>query len=411
MSRITRKMAALTAVAALFVCSSAFAETYYADPARGKADGDGSRDKPWSTLAEVISQGKLKTLKGGDTLLLADGYHGDIKFSGDNDSTVTIAAAPGARPHVSRLEIPSGSNWTVKGLVVSSSFGRKPYKGFMVSFADGGPSSKIAIEDCYVFNEENSSGWDVARWMDCNSGINMGRNGKDHVLRNNYVKNVRFGISLSAADSLCEGNVVSDFSADAMRATRDGETVQYNIMKNCYVSDADGDKNHDDGLQVFLFNKGTGLVKNVSTIGNIIIAHEDPKQKFPNTLQGLGFFDGPLDGFVVKDNVISVDSWHGISLYDAQGCTIENNVVWTPEDKKMRAWIMLGTKLKETKENTVKNNYAPTFKVKIPGTTEENNKKVTEAIYQEALKKAYKVICEKFGEKHFAADCERLTIK
>ncbi len=414
MRKFTPCYAPVVALLMLLACCPAFAgTTYFADPAKGADDGDGSAAKPWKTLETVIKDGKLATLKGGDTLELASGYHGTITFSGENESMVTIKAGKGQRPEISRLTIPSGKNWTVKGLVISPTFGKEPYKGEIVSFADKGESSKITIEDCYVFSAEDSSKWDAQEWMSCNSGINMGREGKDLTLRNCYVKNTRFAIVLCAFDSLCEGNVVSDYSADGIRATRDGLTVQYNVIKNVYVSDADGDKNHDDGIQVFLFNKGTGLVKNMKFIGNLIIAHEDPNQKWRNGMQGLGFFDGPLENFVVTDNVIRVDTFHGISLYNALNARVENNVVWTLPTDKTKAWLMFGTKSKAEKggNNVAKNNYANSFNFKADKPTEENNQISTEKIYNDAYAKLYKIICDKFGADHFAADRPRIGTK
>jgi hypothetical protein len=395
------------------LASNAFAgQTYYADPAKGSPNGDGSAAKPWKTLEEVANNGKLKNLKGGDTLLLADGLHGDVTFAGENNAMVTIAPAKGARPKLNRLTITSGKNWTVQGLLVSPSFGGKPYKKSIITFGEGGDSSDIIIEDCYVTTAEDASNWGAKEWMDANDGILMGRHGKNLTLRNNYLKNTRFGLTLSAFDSTAEGNVITDFSGDAVRATRDGEVVQHNIIKNNYVSEADGDKNHDDGIQVFLHNAGKGTVKGIKTIGNIIIGHEDPKQKLHNDLQGIGYFDGPLIDFVVKDNVVAVDSYHAISLYDAQNAVVENNVVWAAPGQKNVSWIMFGTKIKEAKDNTAKNNWAPKYNLKQPGTVEEKNQKVTDAIFKEALKKRYKEITDKYGAKHFAAgDKEKLTIK
>jgi hypothetical protein len=37
-------------------------------------------------------------------------------------------------------------------------------------------------------------------------------------------------------------------------------------------------------------------------------------------MQGIGFFDGPLVNFTVEDNVVCSETWHGVALYDAQGC-------------------------------------------------------------------------------------------
>jgi hypothetical protein len=409
-----KTVASLLAAAVLALTSHAFAATYYVDPAKGAAANDGSQEKPWKTLEEVVKDGKLKTLKGGDTLLCADGMHGNVNIAGENDSTITIAAAPGARPHLSKLNV-NGKNWDIKGFVVSSSFDKQAYrdnKGYMITFGESADSSKITIEDCYVFTEEDSSNWDVKAWMSASNGILMGRRGKDLTLRNNYVSNTRFGIALTAFDSLAEGNVVTDFSGDGMRATRDGETVQYNIIKNVYVSAKDGDDNHDDAIQCFLFNKGTGTIKNMTFIGNIIKDHENPNQKWKNNLQGLGFFDGPLVDFVVKDNVVYTDHYHGISLYDAQNADVENNVVMGPPGgKKLAIRFDSKKKVNAARDNKAKNNYASSFSLKTPGTIDENNKPVTEAIYKDALKKAYKTICDKFGAHHFAANKDKLEIK
>ncbi len=388
--------------------ASAGASTFYVEPEKGTAEGDGSKGRPWKTLEEVVSKGGLKKVKGGDTVLLGEGFHGEVKFAGENESVVTIAAAEGKRPTLSRLTISSGKNWMVKGLVVSPSLGKEGYKGNIVSFGESGESSKITVEDCYIYTVEDASKWEVKEWMEANSGVNVGRKGKGLTLRNCFIRNTRFGVTLAAEEAVCEGNVISDFSADGIRATKDGQVVQYNVIKNSYVSGGDGDANHDDGIQCFLFNKGTGTVKGVKTVGNIIIAHEDAKQKWKGSLQGVGYFDGPLVDFVVTDNVVNVDAWHGIALYDAQNALVERNVVWTDpaEAGKARAWIMFGTKQKVAKDNVAKNNFATKFNLKQPGTVEEKNEICTAEIYEAGLKKAYKVICDKFGEK--AGGWERL---
>jgi hypothetical protein len=303
-------------------------------------------------------------------------------------------------------------------MVISPSFGKEAYKGKdarggnIVIFGERSDSSKITIEDCYIFSEVDASKWDAKAWMSTHNGVLMGRQGHELTLRNNYVHNTRFAISLTSHDSLCEGNVVSDFSGDGIRATRDGLVVQHNIIKNIYVGDKDGDDNHDDAIQVFLFNQGKGTVKNLTFIGNIVRDHDDPKQKWKASLQGLGFFDGPLVDFVVKDNVVYTDHYHGISLYDAQNALVENNVVMAPPGgKKLRIAFDSKKGVNAARDNKARNNYAPVFMLKAPGTVDENNKPVSPAIFQQALKKQYQVITDKFGAKHFAANREKLEIK
>jgi hypothetical protein len=402
---------ACSAMIVVLVCGAqvSAATTFYVDPATGQAGGDGSKEKPWKTLAEVISSGAMNQVKPGDTILLRTGYHGLITLGGANTDFITIAAEKGQKPTLSRLTITSGTKWRIRGLTISPSCGDKPYEGYIVTYAEGGVSSELVIEDCFIYTELDSSQWDVAKWLKANSGVCMGRYGKQLTLRNNYILNIRYGISLTAEDSLCEGNVVSDFSADGMDLVRDGQTVQYNVVKNNYLSAADGDTNHDDGIQCYLFNVGTGTVRRATVIGNIIINRENDAQKYPNPLQGLGFFDGPLVDFVITDNVVLVDMFHGIALNDAQNARIERNVCWTRWGSGRghgRPGIQIG---KNPQKCVIRNNFALSYDFKPgPEVVSENNGNSSQQIFDQAMARAYQKICEKFGRYHPVAGYDRL---
>ena len=249
---------------------------YYADPNSGNMSNDGSSAKPWKGLAEVVKSGKLKTLKAGDTLLLRSGVHGAVVVDGANDGMITIAAEQDQQPKLSRLRINKGGKWMVRGLTISPSFG-EPYEKYIVEIN----GHEITLEDCFIYSALDSSAWTKEQWMNANSGINTGPDGKNITLRNNFVLNTRFGIQFNTRDSLCEGNVVSDFSADGLRLTQDNQTCQYNVIKNCYVSIEDGDPNHDDLIQCFLYSKGIGLVRKNIIRGNVLINRENPAQPWP----------------------------------------------------------------------------------------------------------------------------------
>ena len=276
--------------------------------------------------------------------------------------------------------------------------------------AEGGPSKEIILEDCFIYSTLDTSSWTEKDWINANSGINMGRSGTKMILRNNYVYNTRFGIGLASPDSLCEGNVVSDFSADGVRTMRDAQVVQYNIIKNEYVPQP-VDPNHDDGIQSFLFNKGGGLVSNVTIRGNVIINREDPAQKFPASMQGVGFFDGPRDGFLVEKNVVLVNHYHGISLYDAKNCKITDNAVYSIWNSKAKPWIrMVAQKDDMNSGNTVNNNIACSFDFKSDSSVKaENNTKSTASAFKKALDEAIQVINSKFGDIHETSGRKRLS--
>lgn len=392
---------------------SSHAATFYSDPVAGNAAGDGSPMAPWPKLQDLAASGKIPQLHGGDTLLLRSGNHGEVRISGDNAQFITIAAEPGHAPQLSRLEVSSGSKWRIKGLIITPSLAPTPYQGNIVTLAEKGAGSDLVLEDCFIYSEPDSTKWSAEQWMKTQNGILSGRHGTRITLRNNYVLNTRFAVSLCSPDSLCEGNVIANFSGDGVRITRDNITVQYNTVKNCFVGADQGDANHDDLMQCFLFNKGTGTVRKQTIRGNILIGYEDPSQPLRHDPQAIGFFDGPLVDFLVEKNVIMTNHYHGISLYDAVHCQILDNVVRAISDQKMKPWIMLGTKNKGgASGNTVKNNMARSFNLKAdPNVAAENNIPVDNPAFDRRLKQQLNEINQKFGEFHPVSKLPRLAIK
>lgn len=407
------------------------AATYYCDPLKGNAKGDGSAEHPWGTIEEVIQSGLIQLcnqqgkaanpnapVKPSDTVLLRSGWHGILSVSGGyNKQPITIAAAPGQTAKVGWVEISEGRNWIVRGLIVSPSLAPTPLAKVpheLVSLGEHGgeESADLVVEDCFVYSVLETTNWTGKDWVEKPaSGIWLGRHGKHHVARNNYVLNTRFGIQLCAPECVAEGNVVANFSADGMRATRDGQVLQYNVIKNNFVGARDGDDNHDDGIQVFLFNVGTGTVRDVTLRGNIIIARETDGLPFPNPLQGIGCFDGPLVHFLVESNVVCVNHYHGISLYDAQDCTIQDNTCFSRWTDHAQPWIMLGLKKNQAGGNTVRNNLAHSYNFKADARVKsEGNEEVTQAAFNEKLTSSLTLIDAKYGALHPTAKRPRLEL-
>lgn len=355
------------------------ADAIYLDPVAGDASNPGTADAPWPGLADTIEAGLLATVPDGKTLVLRDGEHGNATFEGDHATAVILRAAPGARPHLGRLELREGSGWHLRGLTISPTYSAAPYSGDIVRLGESGPSSDLVLEDSVVFTADDSSAWTVDDWMSANSGILLGRNGTNLAVRNTHVYNVRFGIAITSFSSTVEGNLVNDFSADGIRVTRDGGVVNDNVIKNVHVSDADGDDNHDDAIQCFLFNVGTGTVRDVTLRGNLILNYEG-SPAYPNEMQGIGFFDGPLVNFDVEDNVVFVDHYHGVSLYDAQGSRVIHNVAYTRwNNGNVKPWVMLGQKLDMAAGNVVHDNIAHSFDFAADATVDAANNTIVDA--------------------------------
>ncbi len=404
---------------------------FFCDPVRGSSAGDGSSTRPWGMLEEVIAKGLIEIgdregrvlnpqapVKPGDTIYLLSGWHGVLRIArGYNPQPIVLAAAPGHTPQVGWVEIADGARWVIRGLMISPSLAPQPLaqvpKNLVVLGERGGPDcSDLVIEDCFIFTELDSSHWTAADWITkAYSGIWLGRHGRAHVARNNFVLNIRFGIQLCAPDCLCEGNVVANFSADGIRATRDGQIIRHNVIKNIFVGSRDGDDNHDDGIQVFLFNQGRGTVRNITIEGNIIVAREKPDLPFPNSLQGIGCFDGPLVGFSVRNNIVWVNHYHGISLYDAQECLVENNVCFVLGRSRAQPWVMLGQKQNQARANIVRNNWAHSFNFRAdPGVQATNNQIVDEAIFRKRLGDLLAETENRFGKIHPVAKRPRLEL-
>jgi len=356
--------------------STASGTTYYVDPVSGSMSNDGSAEHPWSTLQDVFSYNRIETrdkngviknpgapVKAGDTLLLRSGYHGDINQSVYfNDALITVAAEQGHTPGLRRLLFSSAKNWLFKGLTISTelspSFAGNQMLVNIGSGSSNGYSSYITIEDCFIYSVLDTSGWSAADWVaKYSSGVNLDTGGTFLTARNNLIKNVDHGILVQSQYSLVSGNEIVNFGGDAIRATYHDQTVEYNLIRNCY----DVDDNHDDGIQSYLANVGAGAVYRINLIGNIIINTDNPSQPLQGPLQGIGIFDGPHYDFVVKNNVVITNHWHGITLHNSQNARIVNNTVfnkwWYDGTSGFQTWIEV-TSDTTAGGNLVRNNIA-----------------------------------------------------
>lgn len=385
------------------------ANEYVSDP-NAPIGGNGSKENPWPSLEQSIASGYLKTLKPGDSLILLEGYHGEARFSGINDDFITIAAAPGHDARLAKLHMSAAAKWHIKNLRISPTFAPKSNIRNIVYFGERAPESgQVIIEGCEIFGVDDHTKLTAKTWLALPNGILVGRHAKGSIVKNCYIRNTRFALQLSAYDNVAEGNVIENFSGDGLRMNRDGQKAIYNVIKKSFVTDGNGDKNHDDAIQCFLHSKGTGLMRNLTLSHNIIIGHEPGVEPNAANNHGIGLFDGPLENFRIENNVIMVSHWHGISVFDGQGCTIVDNIVWSQFNGKLKPWIMLGEKQGKAIGNTVKNNYAMSFNLNQPETTKSNNQIVTKAIYEQGLETLSKEHIERYGKIHPVAKRNRIT--
>lgn len=380
---------------------------FYVDPAAGSITNDGSSDHPWSTLEEVIENGFIETrdfkdkpavegselvvvnpgapVRSGDTIVLRNGFHGRLEISGAyNEDYITIMADDGNHPQFSSVFIRSSEKWKISGLYVSPSFAPVYANDTLISLESHnwqGPLRNITIDNCTAYSVTDTAAWSMDDWnsLSCN-GINA--YGENITIRNNYFKNVNFGIAVVGKFALVKGNTVENFAGDGMRGIGNDMFFEYNTVKNCYAVNA----NHDDGFQSWSLKQYNEPPRErVVLRGNIIINNVDPAQPFKGTLQGIGCFDGPFVDWVIENNIIIVDHWHGISLYEGHNCRIENNTVVdingiTPGP----SWIMITDHKDGTpsSECLIRNNIANSISAGN-GVTEDHNYKISYSQYSD----------------------------
>ena len=273
-----------------------------------------------SNAAEL--QNAINNAQGGDTILLNSGNYDSLTISRlNNSSAIIIKANTSAIPVFSSVSIQNSSYWNLKGFVV------KPRH---TNDADGKTAVELngqylVFEDSTINFADDISGWTASNWLArTGNGISMG--GTHLTIRNNTITNVDHGIYGGAMDSLVSGNRIINFRGDGIRGLGDRMVYEYNTIKNAYEVDG----NHDDGFQSWSIGGGgvgTGVVRDVTLRGNIIINFENPDQPLKSNLQGIGLFDGMYENWIIENNIIITNHWHGITMTGAKDSRVVNNTV------------------------------------------------------------------------------------
>jgi parallel beta-helix repeat protein len=325
-----------------------------------------------SNLTEL--QNAINNVQGGDTISLLSGNFGDLTISGKNNgSFVTIRAYTGAIPNFNSIDIHNCSYWKLFEIDINPRYSSGADETQAVNL-DG---DFLTIENCIINYSDDISGWTASDWL-ARTGNGVIMDGSNINVLSNTISAIDHGIACSANNSLVSHNLIVNFRGDGIRGLGDDDVYEYNIIKNEY----DVDDNHDDGFQSWSYGSGgvgTGTVYNVTLRGNTIINFEDPNQPYRGNLQGIGLFDGMFENWLVENNLIITDHWHGISFYGAINCKIINNTVVdndnTPESDP---WIMVNDHKNGTPSSgvIVRNNIATDYSL-TGGFTEDHNIEIT----------------------------------
>ena len=349
---------------------------FYVDPVNGLDTNDGSATRPWKTIKEVISSGKIQSkdkngtpinpgapVQPGDTIYLRSGYHGHISLTSYfNDSMTAIVAAPGQTPRVDFININSGKNWKIQGLKVTRGTTGTCPGNTLVSVsgsATRGPASKIEFIGNNVSTVDDASSFTENDWKNVCNGISLGE-GQEMLVKDNLILNVRRGIGGISNDSKIINNRIHNFSQIGMVVKGSRILIDRNQITNAIYPNH---RHHMDGIQAYGKGGASGLgcfCNNVTVTNNLFYANVDgPNRAFqgPVQLHGFGLFDGPYKDWFIANNVINIGNHrNGITAEQATGFVIINNTVVGGEEigssgKLTTTWIkVLGP-------NTIRNNF------------------------------------------------------
>ena len=293
--------------------------------------------------ADVVSTdrelgGALSNAQNGDIVTLQPKTFGMLSISGGRIRVGDIdcgplpktgvavevrSANPSRMATIRGIHVGEGGPWTFSHLLI------KPARGAVgVNIL----ADRTIIQDCEI-DFGNSTKWTAAEWTrNAGDGIRV-RSGKNVHLLRNRLRSVADGINVypPATHVRTIGNTIENFCMDGIRALGDFGLFENNVVRNAHVIN----DNHCDMLQSWSTGKdgkpGTGTITGVTIRGNQFYAHTDPKQlhlrRGRSGVQGIGMFNGRFKDFVIENNLIVADHFHGISVYNAENVRIENNTV------------------------------------------------------------------------------------
>lgn len=302
--------------------------------AAARTPGNGTAATPFQSVESALAAAPPP----GAVIQLAAGFYGDFVLR--QAQNLTISGRDGAQPAVfSSVIIEDSAGISLKAVTVDWSSrtgpateGKSPAGSGVAVRIDR--SRDILVEGLTVRSAEDGTGWTAEEWL-ANAANGISATGQNLTIRNNRLFFVRHGVALYGANGVVEGNTVAHFSGDGLRAIGDFNLVQDNFVHSCYRVDA----NHDDGFQSWSLGPdgraGTGVSKGTILRRNRIFSYLEPGHPLQCRLQGIGMFDGIYEDWVIENNLVVVDHWHGITVMGAQGVIIRNNTVFDPEENRV----------------------------------------------------------------------------
>lgn len=284
------------------------------------ADGaDGSAARPFPLVAAALAAGAGQ----GDRLLLAPGDHGAVLIRGVRaDPPLEVLAAPGERPpRLSSLRVRDSDGVSVEGLLVEGGTGVPNETLVWI----GSDAARVRLKGLTIRSGTGHEAWTAAEWARARHGIAVA--GADAEVLGNRLSGVYHAITVFSPGVTVAGNVIDGFGGDGIRGLGDRGLYEGNRIENCFAVD----QNHPDGFQSWSQGPdgrvGKGVVRGVVLRGNVIRQASGQRPPLGCVLQGIGLFDGMYEDWLIEDNLVEVDQWHGITVAGGINVRILGNTV------------------------------------------------------------------------------------
>ncbi len=377
-----------TTVLFLILLMNISATNYYCDPVNGSMSNEGTETAPWSRLQDVFEA--YKSFSGEDTIFLMKGNHGRPFVFGRHDEYVVIMPYREDTAIMESVWIGSASYWELNGIHITSELpdGKNVYSLYYLVYTEAN-SDHLVISNCRIYSCEDTWDWTRDDWFNRTASGFMLKSTETR-LTHNQIRNINFAIEVRGQHTVVERNLIENFVGDAIRGLASYCIYEYNVVRNAYDVTGynpsnEGPGNHDDGFQSYTSAVGgvEDVIRRVTLRNNIFISYTDSSQTEKTMMQGIACFDGYYTDWVVENNLIVTDSWHGISFLGLKHSKVANNTILSNPVKnpltinnspvdEMTPWIWIAP-LKEDRgdgpstDNIIRNNLVIQSKAGLNG--------------------------------------------
>ena len=334
------------------------AKDFYIYPVNGSMSNDGSQSAPWSTLQGVLDACKVRAgayktpwattvpetilnkcptgaVTAGDTIYLMSGNQGKVTLNGFlNEDYITVKAYPGQTPTISHLWVTGSSYWRFEGIQFSPSFSPPlvVYPNGIIEIENHsnlGPNNHIMIFNSEIYSVTDSNQWKTLEDWWVNASRAIVTRSQHTIIENNRIKNTSGCVgTISAHNTIIRGNTCDMLSGDMIGVGGTNDLlIEGNTLTNM-VPAGEPHGLHPDMVQ-FSANSELDPELRVTFRRNYVNSLKDYgiHPLVGGNAQGVSGFDGFYEDFVIENNIVAVNSPHGISLYGARNCRIVNNTV------------------------------------------------------------------------------------